>query len=156
MTLLFVEDDSDDVELTLLGFSNAGFEHEIIVARDGQHALELLHSDYAAARQLPGAIMTDLKMPRVDGLELLHRLKQDPRLRSIPVAFLTSSGDENDQAEAMRLGVGEYMRKPSNPGGYAEIVARIRGIMNSRPPIAEMRGRRLDGRAGDSDSKTNN
>lgn len=132
MTLLFVEDDQDDVELTLFGFRNAGFEHEIVVARDGQHALELLHSDYAAARALPGAIMTDLKMPRMDGLELLHHLKQDPRLRNIPVAFLTSSGDDNDRAEAARLGVGEYMRKPSNPDGYAEIVARIRAVMSSR------------------------
>lgn len=139
MILLFVEDDKDDVELTLFGFRKAGFEHEIVVARDGQHALDLLHSDYAGARELPGAILTDLKMPRVDGLELLHRLKQDPRLRNIPVAFLTSSGDENDQAEAVRLGVGEYLRKPSNPDGYAEIVARVRGIMTasaagSHPP----------------------
>lgn len=131
MTLLFVEDDSDDIELALLGFRNSGFEHEIVIARDGQHALDLLHSDYAAARPLPGAVMTDLKMPRVDGLELVHRLKQDPRLRNIPVAFLTSSGDENDRAEAARLGVGEYLRKPSDIGGYAEIVARIRGLMNA-------------------------
>lgn len=131
MKLLFVEDDNDDVELTLFGFRNAGFEHEIMVARDGQHALDLLHSDYAAARPLPGAILTDLKMPRVDGLEMLHRLKQDPRLRNIPVAFLTSSGDENDRAEAARLGVSEYIRKPSSPSGYAEIVARIRGLMNT-------------------------
>ena len=135
MTLLFVEDDKDDVELTLFGFRNEGFEHEIVVARDGQHALELLHADYAAARPLPDAIMTDLKMPRVDGLELLHRLRQDPRLRNIPVAFLTSSGDENDRAEAARLGVGEYMRKPSSPGGYADVVARIRRILLAKATL---------------------
>lgn len=131
MTLLFVEDDNDDVELALLGFRDEGFEHEIVVARDGQHALDLLHSDYAAARPLPGAIVTDLKMPRMDGLELLHRLKQDPRLRNIPVAFLTSSGDENDRAEAQRLGVSHYMRKPSNLDGYAEIVDQIRKLMGT-------------------------
>lgn len=131
MRLLFVEDDNDDVELTQLGFRNEGFEHEIIVARDGQHALDLLHSDYDAARPLPDAIMTDLKMPRMDGLELLHRLKQDPRLRNIPVAFLTSSGDQNDKAEALRLGVSCYLRKPSNLGDYAEVVARVRELLSA-------------------------
>jgi two-component system, response regulator len=140
MTLLFVEDDKDDVELALLGFRNEGFEYEIVIARDGQHALELLHSDYAAARPLPGAIMTDLKMPRMDGLELLHRLKEDPRLRNIPVAFLTSSGDENDQAEAMRLGANHYLRKPSNLGSYGEIVARIRELMGATAPEGRRRG----------------
>ena len=131
MTLLFVDDDNDDVELTLIGFRNESFEHKIIVARDGQHALDLLHSDYAAARPLPDAIMTDLKMPRMDGLEFLHRLKEDPRLRNIPVAFLTSSGDENDRAEALRLGASHYMRKPSNLDDYAEIVNRVRELMGT-------------------------
>lgn len=131
MKLLFVEDDKDDEELTLLGFRNEGFEHEIIVARDGQHAFDLLHSDYEAARPLPDAILTDLKMPRMDGLELLLRLKQDPRLRNIPVAFLTSSGDQNDREEALRLGASHYLRKPSNLGHYAEIVARVREMLST-------------------------
>jgi CheY-like chemotaxis protein len=131
MTLLFVEDDNDDVELTLMGFRHEGFEQEIVVARDGQEALDLLHADYAAARPLPGAIVTDLKMPRMDGLEFLHRLKEDPRLRNIPVAFLTSSGDENDRSEAQRLGVSQYMRKPSDLDDYAQVVARVKDLMGT-------------------------
>ncbi|UPT75596.1 MAG: response regulator [Elusimicrobiota bacterium] len=140
MTLLFVEDDGDDVELTMLGFRSEGFEHEIVVARDGQAALDLLRSDYAAARPLPGAIMTDLKMTRMDGLEMLHRLKEDPRLRNIPVVFLTSSGDENDRSEAMRLGAGHYLRKPSNLDSYAGIVDRIREVMGTTAPDGRRSG----------------
>lgn len=139
MTLLFIDDDNDDVELTLLGFRTEGFEHEIIVARDGQHALDLLRSDYAEARPLPGAIMTDLKMPRMDGLEFFHRLKEDPRLRNIPVAFLTSSGDENDKAEALRLGASHYLMKPSDLNNYGEIVARVREIMGAAAPEGRRR-----------------
>lgn len=135
--LLFVEDDRDDAELTLLGFR--GFEHEIVVVRDGQEALDWLASNYAKSSAQPAAILTDLKMPRMDGLELLHHLKEDPRLRDIPVIFLTSSGNEGDQAEAARLGAAAYFRKPSDLGDYAEIVGRTRELMAAGKPRARMK-----------------
>jgi len=135
--LLFVEDDRDDVELTLLGFRR--FEHEILVVRDGKEALEWLAAGYAHSRPLPAAILTDLKMPRMDGLELLHHLKEDPRLRDIPVLFLTSSGNEADQAEAARLGAAAYFRKPSDLGDYPEIVKRTRELMAAGEPPARVK-----------------
>jgi len=105
--LLFVDDDRDDVELTMLGFRREGFEHEIAVARDGKEALDMLLADYEAGRPLPAAVLADIKMPRMDGLELLRRIKNDPRLRKIPVVILTSSGydaDLNGSAAAATCG----------------------------------------------------
>jgi len=132
--LLFVDDDHDDVQLTLLGFSQQGFKPEVILARDGKEALDRLITDYSASRPLPQAILTDLKMPRVDGLQFVRLLKEDPRLRDIPVGFLTSSGSEADKTEALRMGACFYMLKPSNLDDYAELVKLIQEMMRSRPP----------------------
>lgn len=129
MNLLFVEDDGDDVELALLGFRLQNFEARIIVAKDGKEALDLLLADCEAARPLPRAILTDIKMPRMDGLELLRLVKSDPRLRAIPVGIFTSSDHEADRNEAMRLGASCYLMKPSDLDDYAGIVGRIRELM---------------------------
>lgn len=127
-SLLFIDDDRDDVTLTLMGLRAAGLDLEVVLARDGREALDLLEADYAGFRPLPAVILTDLKMPRMDGLELLRRLKEDPRLRHIPVAFLTSSGNEDDRLHAVRSGAVEYFRKPSNIDDYADIAARVRSL----------------------------
>ncbi len=125
-TLLFVDDDADDVKLTLLGFHKQGFKPHIVLAGDGKEALDLLAEDYAAARPLPHAILTDIKMPRMDGLEFLRHLKEDPRLREIPVGFLTSSGNEETKTEALRLGASFYILKPSNLDDYSGVVQVIK------------------------------
>lgn len=130
--LLFVEDDRDDEALTRLGFKNAGFTHDIAVARDGREALDLLESALAAGEPLPDVILTDLKMPRMTGLELLRALTAAPRLRSIPVVFLTSSGNEDDQREASTLGARRYLRKPSNLDDYKDIAAVVTGLMPAK------------------------
>ncbi len=127
--LLFVDDDLDDVEVTMKGFRRAGFEHEILVARDGKEALDLLVAAFEGGRPLPAAILTDIKMPRMDGLELLRRVKSDPRLRAIPVVILTSSGYEPDLNEAMRLGCGRFLRKQENLDEYAAIAREVRALM---------------------------
>jgi two-component system, response regulator len=132
-TLLFVDDDRNDVQLTLMGFRQERFEHEIVVAGDGKEALDRLLSDLAASRILPSLILTDLKMPRMDGLELLRRVQDDPRLRSIPVAILTSSSHEEDRTEAARLGAIEYLEKPTDLGHYSAIVGRVRELMKTTP-----------------------
>lgn len=132
--LLVVEDDGDDVDLTMLGFRAQGFDAEIAVAGDGAEALELLREAYEAGKPLPAAILTDLKMPRMDGLELIRRLKADPRLRDIPVLVLTSSGYQADLDEALRLGASRYLRKPANLDDYAEIVRQIKEVMRIRAP----------------------
>lgn len=128
-TLLFVDDDRDDVDLALLGFRGQNFDPEVAVARDGAQALELLLSAYESGRSLPAAILTDLKMPRMDGLEFIRRLKADTRLRNIPVLVLTSSGYQADMDEALRLGACQYLRKPANLDDYAEIVKQLRDVM---------------------------
>ena len=122
--VLFVDDDGDDVELTLMGFKQLQFEEEIVVARDGVEALTILEKSPA-----PAVVLTDIKMPRMDGLELLRRIKQDPRLKDIPVALLTSSGHEEDRKAAMKLGAVTYMRKPSSLNGYSEVVDALRDLL---------------------------
>lgn len=129
--LLLVEDDGDDLRLVLLGFRLQKFEPEIVVAKDGKEALEILLSDRAASRPLPQAILTDIKMPRMDGLELLRRLKSEPSLGEIPVAILTSSDHESDRKDAMSLGAAHYLRKPSDLDAYGEIVSRVRELMGA-------------------------
>ena len=127
--LLLVEDDSGDIQLTLLGFRLQKFEPKVVVAKDGKEALDILISDCEASRPLPLAILTDIKMPRMDGLELLRRVKSEPRLKAIPIAILTSSDHEADRKEALRLGADCYFMKPSDLDAYAEIVSRIRELM---------------------------
>lgn len=133
MSLLFVEDDGDDVELALLGFRLQKFDPQVVVAKDGKEALDLLLADCEAARPLPRAILTDIKMPRMDGLELLRRVKSEPRLKGIPVGIFTSSDHEADRKEAMRLGAACYLMKPSDLDDYAGIVDSIRALMEPGP-----------------------
>lgn len=132
--LLLVDDDRDDVQLTLLGFRDEKFACEVSVAHDGQEALDLLLSAYAANAPLPDAVILDLKMPRIGGLELLSRLKSDPRLRGIPVAVFTSSGHEADVTEALRLGADRYLRKPASLRDYAAIVKQVRELISVKSP----------------------
>src|SRR5581483_1153367 len=129
--LLLVDDDADDVRLALLGFRLLNFEPEVVVAKDGKEALDNLISDAEAARPLPLAILTDIKMPRMDGLEFLRRIKSEPRLRNIPIGILTSSDHEADREAALRLGAGCYLMKPSDLDAYAEIVGRVRELMEA-------------------------
>lgn len=127
--LLFVDDDLEDVELTMQGFRREGFEHEILIARDGKEALDMLNAAREARRPLPAVVLADIRMPRMDGLELLRRIKGDPHLRGIPVVILTSSGYEADLSEAMRLGCGRYLKKPERLEEYAVIVKEVRALM---------------------------
>lgn len=129
--LLLVDDDRDDVELALLGLRRHGLEREVLTARDGVEALELLLEAYSRSRSLPAAVITDLKMPRMDGFELLRRLKADPRLRDIPALVLSSSAHEVDISEATRLGARCYLRKPADLREYAEIHRRIAEVLDA-------------------------
>lgn len=129
--LLFVEDDAEDVQLTLMGFRLQQFEPQVVVAKDGKEALETLLAVCEASRPLPAVILTDIKMPRMDGLELLRQVKSDLRLREIPVAILTSSDHEADRKEALRLGAALYLMKPSSLDAYAGIVIKLRELMDA-------------------------
>lgn len=123
--ILLVEDDEDDVELTLHAFKKHRLANHIHVERDGAAALELLFGSGSEGRPAwagPRLIMLDLKLPLVDGLEVLRRLKSDERTRSIPVVVLTSSRAEPDIAEAYRLGVNSYIVKPVDFEKFTDVM----------------------------------
>ena len=112
--VLLVEDNPDDVELTLRAFKKSQIGNHVHVVRDGAEALEYLFDVDAsgAYRRLPEVVLLDLKLPKVDGLEVLRRVRADPRTHLLPVVVLTSSNEERDMVESYRLGANSYVRKP--------------------------------------------
>lgn len=117
-TILLIEDNPDDEELTLLAFRQNNIMNEISVARDGEEALQVLFGDEAAA--LPTIILLDLNLPKVDGLEILRRIRDDARTRRIPVIVLTSSTEDQDILRSYDLGCNSYVRKPVNFADFIE------------------------------------
>lgn len=109
MEILLVEDDLNDVELALRAFSMHKLINRVEVARDGQEALDYLRQEGGVA---PRLVLLDLKLPKVDGLEVLRTIRSDPRLCSLPVVILTSSAEECDIVESYDLGVNSYIVKP--------------------------------------------
>lgn len=115
-TILLVEDNPDDAELTLLAFRKNRLEHQVTVVRDGEQALDYLFARGGFAgnepRELPRLILLDLKLPKVDGLEVLKAVRDDPRTRRTPVVILTTSDHRTDVAKGYELGVNSYIKKP--------------------------------------------
>ena len=119
--IVLVEDNPKDVELTLHALRKHNLANNVHVARDGQEALEYFFGPGAEVRNgRPRLVLLDLKLPRVSGLEVLRRLKADPRTRPIPVVVLTSSTVERDMAESYDLGVNSYLRKPIDFNEFVE------------------------------------
>ncbi|HEY2404448.1 MAG TPA: response regulator [Polyangiaceae bacterium] len=110
--ILLVEDNPSDEKLTLLAFQSCGVSNEIIVRRDGASALEYLQGPDAEASALPTVVLLDLKLPKVDGLEVLERIRAHARTRLLPVVILTSSLEEEDVMRSYVLGANAYVRKP--------------------------------------------
>jgi len=125
--ILFVEDNPDDVELTLLAFKKYNFSNEIIVARDGQEALDILFPSKAKSKKskLPDIILLDLKLPKVSGLEVLKEIKNHPETSIIPVIVLTTSSEERDLRDSYRLGANSYIRKPVKFNKFVEVVKQL-------------------------------
>jgi CheY-like chemotaxis protein len=127
--ILLVEDDPNDVELTLYALQEYNLANNIEVVRDGAEALEFIFCTGAYAdRDIengPKVILLDLKLPKVDGLEVLRRVKGDPRTQPIPVVVLTSSREERDIVESYRLGVNSYMTKPVDFEQFAKAVREL-------------------------------
>lgn len=115
-SVLLVEDNDDDVQLTLRAFQKHNLANEIHVATDGREALDFLFcaGPYASRdpSDMPQVVLLDLKLPKVDGLEVLKQIRGDPRTRTLPVVVLTSSKEECDLVESYRLGANSYVRKP--------------------------------------------
>jgi CheY-like chemotaxis protein len=138
--ILLVEDNPKDVELTLAALGHHHLANEVIVAKDGIQALAILRKEGEYQNQPgghPGIILLDLKMPKVDGLEVLKQIKQDPELKMIPVVMLTSSKEERDLVQSYKLGVNAYVVKPVDFGEFVSAVRDIGAfwaILNEPPP----------------------
>jgi two-component system response regulator len=127
--ILLVEDDPNDVELTLRALKNRNLANQVFVARDGAEALDFFFGDgthpWHEIGIAPRVVFLDLTLPRVDGLEVLRRLKSNERTRSLPVVILTSSREEPDIATAYRLGANSYIVKPLDFEAFARAVSEI-------------------------------
>ena len=121
-TLLLVEDNPDDEALTLRAFRKHNLSNEVMVAHDGVEALEMLHG---GNHPLPQVVLLDLKLPRLDGLEVLKRLRGDERTKHLPVVVLTSSQEERDLVESYRLGANSYVRKPVDFAEFVDAVGHL-------------------------------
>ena len=138
--ILLVEDNPLDLELTLRALSQAKLGNRIHVARDGAEALEFIFCEGShSSRQIaapPKVILLDLKLPKIDGLEVLRRIKGDPRTEAIPVVALTSSKEQNDVVESYHLGVNSYIVKPVNFDSFAESVQQLGmyWVLLNQPP----------------------
>lgn len=127
--ILLVEDNPNDAELTLRALTKSKIANPIVVAEDGQEALDFLFArgKYAErnVEQLPQLILLDLKLPKVDGLEVLRALRDDPRTRLLPVVVLTSSVQEQDLLESYSLGANSFVRKPVDFVQFVEAVGHL-------------------------------
>ena len=141
--ILLVEDSPEDLELTLRSLQKTKLSNRIQIARDGAEALDFLFGEgpYAGRRieDVPKVILLDLKLPKVDGLEVLQRIKSDPRTCSIPTVVLTSSKEQRDVVESYRLGVNSYIVKPVNFEGFIAAVQELGmyWLLLNQPPKME-------------------
>ena len=126
MDILLVEDDPHDVDLTLRAMREHNLTNRIVVARDGAEALDILFgADEEQPRCRPRFVLLDLKLPKVDGLEVLRRIKSDDRTRSMPVVVLTSSRESPDLEAAYDLGVNSYLCKPVEFDDFVRVVGQV-------------------------------
>jgi two-component system, response regulator len=138
-TILLIEDNPDDIELTMLAFQRNQIVNEILIAHDGVEALEILHGPANDARRSAIAVvLLDLKLPRIDGLQVLRAIRSDERTRLLPVVVLTSSREEDDLIESYKLGVNSYIRKPVNFEAFIDAARQIGMywlLLNERPAV---------------------
>lgn len=140
--ILLVEDNPDDIDLTVRALRDGRVGNELTVANDGEEALELLLGsdssvDEAPLRRPPVLVLLDLSLPKVGGLEVLRQMRAHDRTRSIPTVILTSSRQEDDLAKAYALGVNSYVRKPIDFNEFVQVLAQLRLywlVINEPPP----------------------
>lgn len=139
--ILLVEDNPDDEALTTRALKKANLRNAIVVARDGVEALDYLFGTGAHAGRdanaLPQVVLLDIKLPKIDGLEVLRRLRADERTALLPVVILTSSSEEQDMIDGYRLGANSYVRKPVDFGHFADAVRQLGlywVLVNELPP----------------------
>ena len=140
--ILLVDDDRKDVELTLSALGKHNLVNEVVVARDGEEALDYLYrrGQFAMRRNgNPAVVLLDLKMPKVDGIEVLKQMKSDEHLKTVPVVVLTSSRESQDLEECYKLGVNAYVVKPVQFKEFVDAVREVGvfwALINEPPPGA--------------------
>lgn len=141
--ILLVEDNPDDEELTLMALRKNRILNEVVIARDGEQALELLFGQgpdsFLSRDELPAIVLLDLKLPKVDGLEVLQKIRAVERTRLLPVVILTSSKEDKDLFESYSLGCNSYVRKPVDFAMFVEATRQL-GLywllLNETPPAS--------------------
>ncbi len=131
--ILLVEDNPDDVELTMIGFERRNLANRLVVARDGEEALELLFGEHGDRFSF---VLLDLKLPRISGFEVLERVRADPRTSGLPVVVLTSSSQQEDVIQSYRDGANSYVRKPVDFDEFSDAVAQVGlywAVLNEAP-----------------------
>jgi len=138
--ILMVEDDPKDVELTLTALEDYNLTNEVVVTRDGEEALDYLYcrgSFKMRTSENPAVLLLDLKLPKIDGLEVLQQIKSDEKLKMIPVVVLTSSREERDMVASYKLGVNAYVVKPVDFHEFVNAIKELGvfwAIINEPPP----------------------
>jgi CheY-like chemotaxis protein len=138
--ILLVEDNPNDIELTLAALAENHLANEVVVVRDGEEALHYLRMEgifKLRAKGTPSVVLLDLKLPKIDGLQVLEAIKQDDDLKQVPVVMLTSSREEQDLLRSYRLGVNAYVVKPVDFGDFVEAIKEMGlfwAVINQPPP----------------------
>jgi two-component system response regulator len=142
--ILLVEDNPDDVELTIRAFKKSNIGNKVVVAKDGVEALDFLFGTGVHTgrdvKELPVVILLDLKLPKIDGMEVLKRIRQNESTRLLPVVILTSSAEDKDKINGYTLGCNSYVRKPVNFDQFAEAIKNLGLywlIWNEPPPAGK-------------------
>jgi two-component system response regulator len=127
--IMLVEDNSDDEELTMRALRQAKIANEVVIARDGSEAIDFLFGESAHAGRdlssMPAVVLLDLKLPKLDGIDVLKRMREDARTALIPVVVLTSSSEDEDMLKSYRSGANSYVRKPVEFGAFASAVSQL-------------------------------
>jgi len=143
-TILLIEDNTSDVDLTRRALEKGRIGNQLVVARDGEEALDYLWGERAFAgrdvSELPAVTLLDLKLPKIPGLEVLRRIRTDARTRRLPVVILTSSGEEQDLAAGYDLGANSYIRKPVDFIQFTQAIGQLGLywlVWNEPPPAVK-------------------